>query len=103
AAVGRVLRLPIKHGEGAYHASPELLEELERRGQVVLRYVDRTGDASAAANPNGSLANVAGITNARGNVMGLMPHPEHAVEAGVGGQDGGALLGSLVDTCRSAR
>jgi phosphoribosylformylglycinamidine synthase len=103
AATGRVLRLPIKHGEGAYHASPELLAELERAGQVVLRYVDGAGLPSAAANPNGSLANIAGITNARANVMGLMPHPEHAVEPGVGGEDGLALLGSLVDHCRSAK
>ena len=101
AAAGTVLRLPIKHGEGAYHASPELLAELERSGQVVLRYVDGAGAPTAAANPNGSLANIAGITNARGNVMGLMPHPEHAVEPGVGGEDGAVLLGSLVDFCRS--
>jgi phosphoribosylformylglycinamidine synthase subunit PurQ / glutaminase len=99
AAAGRVLRLPIKHGEGAYHASPELLAELERNGQVMLRYVDEAGEPTAAANPNGSLANIAGIANARGNVMGLMPHPEHAVERGVGGTDGLAILGSLVDGC----
>jgi len=92
AEVGQVLRLPIKHGEGAYHASPALLAELEQNGQIALRYAD--------ANPNGSLANVAGVTNARGNVMGLMPHPEHAVEPGVGGEDGCAILGSLADSCR---
>ena len=103
AAAGTVLRLPIKHGEGAYHASPELLAELERSGQVVLRYVDGAGAPTAAANPNGSLANIAGITNARGNVMGLMPHPEHAVEPGVGGEDGRFLLGSLLDYCRDTR
>jgi phosphoribosylformylglycinamidine synthase len=103
APVGRVLRLPIKHGEGAYHAPPELLAELESAGRVVLRYVDDAGEPTAAANPNGSLANIAGVTNARGNVMGLMPHPEHAVEPGVGGEDGGVLLGSLIDSCRGAR
>jgi phosphoribosylformylglycinamidine synthase I len=103
AAVGRVLRLPIKHGEGAYHAPPEQLAELERRGQVVLRYVDAAGEATATANPNGSLANIAGVANERGNVMGLMPHPEHAVEPGIGGEDGLALLGSLVDFCRGVR
>ncbi len=101
AAAGRVLRLPIKHGEGAYHASPELLDDLDRRGQIALRYVDAAGAVTAAANPNGSLANIAGVTNARGNVMGLMPHPEHAVESGVGGEDGCAILGSLADHCRS--
>ena len=94
ATVGQHLRLPIKHGEGAYHASPELLAALEERGQIALRYVNE--------NPNGSLAHIAGITSERGNVMGLMPHPEHAVEPGVGGQDGRAILGSLVDFCRSA-
>jgi phosphoribosylformylglycinamidine synthase len=103
AAAGRVLRLPIKHGEGAYHAPPAVLEELERRGQVLLRYVDAAGAATPAGNPNGSLANIAGVTNERGNVMGLMPHPEHAVEAGIGGEDGAVLLGSLVDFVRSAR
>ena len=103
AAAGRVLRLPIKHGEGAYHASPELLAQLERNGQVMLRYVDEAGEPTAAANPNGSLANIAGIANERGNVMGLMPHPEHAAEAGVGGEDGLAILGSLFDACAGGR
>jgi phosphoribosylformylglycinamidine synthase subunit PurQ / glutaminase len=103
ASAGRVLRLPIKHGEGAYHASPELLAELERNGQVMLRYVDEAGEPTPAANPNGSLANIAGIANARGNVMGLMPHPEHAAEPGVGGEDGLAILGSLVDHCVGSR
>jgi phosphoribosylformylglycinamidine synthase len=103
AAVGRLLRLPIKHGEGAYHVSPGQLAELERRGQIALRYVDEAGAATAAANPNGSLANIAGVTNERGNVMGLMPHPEHAVELGVGGEDGCVLLGSLLDYLQVAR
>jgi phosphoribosylformylglycinamidine synthase len=103
AAPGRVLKLPIKHGEGAYHASPELLADLERKNQVVLRYVDAAGAPTGAANPNGSLANIAGVSNERGNVMGLMPHPEHAVEPGVGGEDGCVLLGSLLDYCGAAR
>ena len=103
ATPGRVLRLPIKHGEGAYHATPELLAELEEKGQILLRYVDAAGAPTAAANPNGSLANIAGVANARGNVMGLMPHPEHAVEPGVGGEDGAVLLGSVVDYCRGRR
>jgi len=98
AAPGQVLRLPIKHGQGAYFAAPEPLAELEARGQVLLRYVDERGEASEAANPNGSSANIAGITNAAGNVLGLMPHPEHAVEAGLGGEDGRVLLGSLLDS-----
>jgi phosphoribosylformylglycinamidine synthase subunit PurQ / glutaminase len=102
AAAGQVLRVPIKHGEGAYYAPPQLLAELEGRGQVLLRYVDAEGRTSPSANPNGSIAHVAGVTNARGNVLGLMPHPEHAVEAGLGGLDGRVLLGSLVDAVAGA-
>jgi phosphoribosylformylglycinamidine synthase len=97
AAPGALLRLPIKHGEGAYHATPDQLAALEAKGQLLLRYVDPAGEATPAANPNGSAANIAGVTNERGNVLGLMPHPEHAVEAGLGGEDGRVLLGSLVD------
>ena len=97
ARPGQVLRLPIKHGEGAYVADPALLAELERDGRVVLRYCDAAGVVNDAANPNGSVGNIAGVRNARGNVMGLMPHPEHAVEAGIGGTDGVVLLGSLAD------
>ena len=97
AGVGQVLRLPIKHGEGSYVADAALLAELEREGQIVLRYCEADGAVSAAANPNGSVANIAGVRNARGNVMGLMPHPEHAVEPRIGGTDGLVVLGSLFD------
>jgi phosphoribosylformylglycinamidine synthase len=100
ARVGQVLRLPIKHGEGAYVADPALLAALESDGRVVLRYCEAGGAVSDTANPNGSVANVAGVRNARGNVMGLMPHPEHAVEAGIGGTDGAVVLGSLLDAVR---
>ena len=94
---GDVLRLPVKHGEGAYTAAPELLERLEEGGQVMLRYCSPAGTLDDSVNPNGSIANIAGIRNAAGNVMGLMPHPEHAVELAIGGTDGRILLGSLVD------
>ena len=97
ARPGQVLRLPIKHGEGAYIAPPEQLAELERSGQVVLRYCEPDGRVTSAANPNGAAANIAGVRNLRGNVFGLMPHPEHAVEPSIGGTDGLVLLGSLVD------
>jgi phosphoribosylformylglycinamidine synthase len=97
ARPGQVLRLPVKHGEGAYYAPPELLRRLEERGQIRLRYCDAAGRPLAAANPNGSVANVAGVANESGNVLGLMPHPEHAVEPAIGGTDGRVLLGSLVD------
>jgi phosphoribosylformylglycinamidine synthase len=102
AVVGQVLRIPIKNGEGAYFAAPEELARLEASGQIALRYCDESGSVEATANPNGSVANIAGITNERGNVLGLMPHPEHAIEAAVGGTDGLFLLGSLVDAVRSA-
>ncbi|HEX6988632.1 MAG TPA: phosphoribosylformylglycinamidine synthase subunit PurQ [Bacillota bacterium] len=94
--VGEVLRLPIAHGEGCYTAPPEVLEELERRRQVVFRYVDARGEATAAANPNGSAANIGGICNAAGNVVGLMPHPERCVERLLGGEDGRRILEAAV-------
>ena len=103
ARAGRVLRLPIKHGEGAYFATPEVFAELESRGQILLRYCDADGSPKAEANPNGSLSQVAGVTNRRGNVFGLMPHPEHAVEAAIGGLDGRVILESLLDAVKSAR
>jgi phosphoribosylformylglycinamidine synthase subunit PurQ / glutaminase len=91
ANAGQTLTIPIKHGEGCYFADDELLEELERNGQVVLRY---------ERNPNGSIAAIAGVTNERGNVFGLMPHPEHAVDPLLGSTDGVLVLGSLVDAAR---
>jgi len=97
ARVGQVLRIPIKHGEGRYVVSAEELARLEARGGVVLRYCDATGAVTPESNPNGSVANIAGVRNEAGNVMGLMPHPEHAVEELTGGTDGLAILGSLVD------
>jgi len=83
---GERINLPIAHGEGRYQVEPEALERLEQHGQVVLRY---------AANPNGSLGDVAGLCNAAGNVLGLMPHPERACDAALGGIDGRRLLASL--------
>jgi phosphoribosylformylglycinamidine synthase I len=90
--VGEILRLPIKHGTGCYVADAETLSTLENNGQIVFRYVNAAGEASETANPNGSLHNIAGVTNARGNVVGLMPHPEHAVESLLGGEDGRKLF-----------
>jgi phosphoribosylformylglycinamidine synthase I len=94
-AAGDLIRLPISHGEGRYFADPETLDELERTGRVVLRYADSTGVVSADANPNGSLRGIAGVVNERGNVLGLMPHPERAAEAELGGTDGLRIFGSL--------
>jgi len=92
---GDLLRLPISHGEGRYVADAATLDELEAAGRVVLRYVDAGGGATAEANPNGSERSIAGIVNAGGNVLGLMPHPERASEMEVGGTDGLRLFRSL--------
>ena len=94
---GSVLRIPIKHGEGAYTAPAATLDALEQGGRVALRYCNAEGRVGGDANPNGSLRDIAGICNERGNVLGMMPHPEHAVEPAIGGSDGLAILGSLVD------
>jgi phosphoribosylformylglycinamidine synthase len=94
-AAGALIRLPISHGEGRYYADDATLDALEASGCVALRYVDESGQATAAANPNGSLRSIAGISNERGNVLGLMPHPERAAEAEVGGVDGLRLFRSL--------
>jgi phosphoribosylformylglycinamidine synthase len=92
---GDLIRLPISHGEGRYHADPDVLAELEASGRVVLRYADGDGAVKDEANPNGSLNGIAGIVNQGGNVLGLMPHPERAAEAEVGGTDGLRILRSL--------
>jgi phosphoribosylformylglycinamidine synthase len=97
ARPGEVLRLPVKHGEGCFYAAREELARLEERGQIWLRYCTAEGALADAANPNGSLDHVAGVANQRGNVFGLMPHPEHAVEGAIGGRDGRKILGSLLD------
>jgi phosphoribosylformylglycinamidine synthase len=92
---GDLIRLPISHGEGRYVADPATLDDLERSGRVVLRYADDAGQVTAEANPNGSERGIAGIVNERGNVLGLMPHPERAAEDEVGGTDGLRLFRSL--------
>jgi phosphoribosylformylglycinamidine synthase len=88
---GRPLTIPVKHGEGCYFADGDLLAHLEATGQIVLRYTD---------NPNGSIGDIAAVTNEAGNVLGLMPHPEHAVDELLGSSDGRLILGSLVDSAR---
>jgi phosphoribosylformylglycinamidine synthase subunit PurQ / glutaminase len=92
---GDAIRLPISHGEGRYVADPSILDELEAKGRIVLRYADPHGNVVPEANPNGSERGIAGIVNERGNVLGLMPHPERAAEDEVGGTDGLRLLRSL--------
>ena len=94
--VGQVLRMPIAHAEGSYHADPETLDRLESEGRVLFRYVDASGKATADANPNGSARSIAGIVNENGNVMGMMPHPERAVEEILGSVDGTGLFEALL-------
>ena len=94
-APGDLIRLPISHGEGRYYADDTTLDQLEASGRVVLRYADSSGAISPNANPNGSQRGIAGIVNERGNVLGLMPHPERASESEVGGTDGLRILRSL--------
>ncbi|MGE0682745.1 MAG: phosphoribosylformylglycinamidine synthase subunit PurQ [Candidatus Binatia bacterium] len=95
---GEILRIPLKHGEGCYVADDATLKQLEDNGQIVFRYVNAEGEATEEANPNGALYNIAGVTNAHGNVVGLMPHPEHAVEALLGSEDGRKLFLSALAT-----
>ena len=92
---GEVLRMPIGHGEGRWVADAKTLAEVEAAGQVVFRYTDAAGAATAEANPNGALANVAGVANRAGNVVGLMPHPERCAEAILGGTDGYRIVANL--------
>jgi phosphoribosylformylglycinamidine (FGAM) synthase-like amidotransferase family enzyme len=90
--------MPISHGEGKYYADPETLRTLKTRRQVVFRYATADGQVVRAANPNGSVENIAGVVNEGGNVLGLMPHPERAAETAMGGTDGLLLFQSLLGT-----
>ena len=90
-----VLKMPIGNGEGCWVADPETLARVEANGQVVFRYTDARGAATADANPNGSLGSVAGVANEAGNVVGLMPHPERCAESLLGGADGYRMLANL--------
>jgi phosphoribosylformylglycinamidine synthase len=94
-APGDLLRVPISHGEGRYYADPATLDELEATGRVAFRYCTAAGDVTPEANPNGSERNIAGIVNERGNVLGMMPHPERACEPLLGGEDGLAVWRSI--------
>ena len=94
---GKVLRMPVAHGEGSYFADPGTIADLESKSRVVFRYVDRLGNESAESNPNGSLRNIAGICNEARNVVGMMPHPDRAWDRNLGSEDGKLIFGSLVE------
>ena len=94
---GQVLRIPINHGEGNYYAADDVLDTLERERRVIFRYVDRSGQVSDAANPNGAARSIAGICSERRNVVGMMPHPERACEPMLGSGDGLVLFESVVN------
>jgi phosphoribosylformylglycinamidine synthase subunit PurQ / glutaminase len=98
---GQILKMPISHGEGRYFADRDTLRALKDNGQIVFRYCTEEGRLTKEANPNGSLDNIAGVVNEAGSVLGLMPHPERAAEAALGGTDGvlifQSLIGSLVE------
>src|SRR6266478_3118455 len=100
---GKLLQLPVAHGEGCYFADDSTLAKLKQQNQILWRYVDVRGEPADAANPNGSLDNIAGICNAARNVAGLMPHPERASEPILGSADGRLIFESLVQTASRNR
>ncbi|HSM03349.1 MAG TPA: phosphoribosylformylglycinamidine synthase subunit PurQ [Longimicrobiales bacterium] len=100
---GQLLRIPLAHAEGNYRADASVLERLEGEGCVLFRYVDARGEATPEGNPNGSMNNIAGIVNEGGNVMGMMPHPERAMEDLLGSDDGVGVFTSLIGAMAGAR
>ncbi len=98
---GEALRMPVAHGEGNYFCDPGTFAEMESNSQIVFRYCDAGGTPSPEANPNGSMGHIAGVCNADGNVLGLMPHPERAAEAALGSEDGLRLFQSALSVAVS--
>jgi len=96
--IGQVISIPVAHGDGRFTADADTLARLEGEGQVVFRYVSADGEATVSANPNGSLRNIAGIVSAEGNVLGMMPHPERALDATLGSTDGLPLFASILES-----
>jgi len=101
--VGQVLRIPIAHNDGRFFCDEEILKRLERNGQIVFRYCTPEGEITEEANPNGSIENIAGIVNERGNVLGMMPHPERASEKLLGSEDGLLIWRSILSTLELAK
>lgn len=94
----QVLKIPIAHFDGNYYAPPEIIKKLKKNNQIVLRYSTPEGEITEEANVNGSLENIAGIINERGNIMGLMPHPERASEKILGSEDGQYIFKSMINS-----
>jgi len=97
AAAGQVLKIPVAHGDGNYYCDSETLEQLKKYNRIAFRYVTAGGETDPGANPNGSVDHIAGICNARGNVLGMMPHPERAGEALLGSEDGRLIFESILE------
>jgi phosphoribosylformylglycinamidine synthase len=100
---GQVLRIPIAHGEGSYFAEPQVIEQLRRDDRILVRYCTKDGQITDAANPNGSLDNIAGICSEQRNVFGLMPHPERASEKLLGSEDGRLIFESILQHAKQGR
>ena len=98
ATPGQILKIPIAHSDGSYFCDDATLADLERNRQVIFRYTTSDGCDDSTGNPNGAIANIAGISNREGNVAGLMPHPERAVEAALGSADGRVIFRSMIET-----
>ena len=93
--IDEILSLPISHGDGNYFVDEQTLAQMESNGQIAFQYCNSDGEITYESNPNGSVSNIAGVTNESGNVLGLMPHPERVVEQILGGTDGLKLLASI--------
>ena len=100
---GQVLKLPIAHADGNYYTDPVTLAALQANAQIVFRYSTPEGTITPEANPNGSLDNIAGIRNAEGNVLGMMPHPERCAEEVLGNDDGRLIFLSMLDALKKAK
>ncbi len=100
---GTVLKIPIGHGEGCFFAPEETLKSIEEKKQVVFRYCDSGGQITTESNPNGSLRSIAAVCNERGNVMGMMPHPDRCAEEVLGNADGRRIFDSIVHSWTQAR
>ncbi len=96
----QVLRIPIAHGEGNYFIDPDQLEELEKNNQIVFQYCDENGKVSDQVNPNGAVMNIAGICNKKGNVLGMMPHPERCCDPRLGSADGKKIFESIIKSSK---